>query len=80
MQVSIFLKDKVQTPTGRFKLPSGGQVPWDTEVPGVIRLFNNDGGERSTKSFNPNARYQLADQPGTFELFGDRATTLGTNM
>jgi len=80
IRVSIFLKDKVQTPTGRFKLPSGGQVPWDTEVPGVIRLFNNDGGERSTKSFNPNARYQLADQPGTFELFGDRATTLGTNM
>lgn len=35
-QVSIFLKDKVQTPNGRFVLPTDGQVPWDTETPGAI--------------------------------------------
>lgn len=31
------MKDKVQTPNGRFVLPTNGQVPWDTEVPGTIR-------------------------------------------
>lgn len=36
VQVSIFLKDKVQTPTGRFVLPKDGQVPWGSDTPGVI--------------------------------------------
>ena len=38
LQVSIFLKDKVQSSNGRFVLAVNGQVPWDTEVPGVVRL------------------------------------------
>ena len=38
LQVSIFLRDKVQhNNTGRFVLPVGGPLPVDTEVPGKIR-------------------------------------------
>lgn len=37
LQVSIFLKDKVQNSNGHFVLPISGPVPWGTEVPGLIR-------------------------------------------
>lgn len=36
-QVSIFLKDKVQSANGKFVLTTDGAVPWDSEVPGAIR-------------------------------------------
>ncbi|XP_065057182.1 protein OSCP1-like [Rhopilema esculentum] len=79
IRVSIFLKDKVQTPNGRFILPKDGQVPWDTEVPGTIRLFEN-GKQAKTKSFKTSVKCQLADKPGSYELLGDRVTKLGRNM
>ena len=37
LQVSIFLKDKVQSASGKFVLTTDGLVPWETEVPGAIR-------------------------------------------
>lgn len=37
LQVSIFLKDKVQNSNGRFVLPTGGAVPYGAEVPGTIK-------------------------------------------
>ncbi len=37
LQVSIFLKDKVQNSNGRFVLPTSGPVPYGFELPGVIR-------------------------------------------
>lgn len=43
IRVSMFLKDKVQNNNGRFVLPVSGPVPWGTEVPGLIRMFNNKG-------------------------------------
>ena len=41
-QVSIFLKDKVQSTNGKFVLTTDGAVPWDSEVPGAIRQGNID--------------------------------------
>lgn len=37
LQVSIFLKDKVQNANGKFVITIDGVVPWDSEVPGAIR-------------------------------------------
>ena len=38
LQVSIFLRDKVQhNNTGRFVLPISGPLPVDVELPGKIR-------------------------------------------
>ena len=37
MQVSLFLREKVQHNTGRFVLPVSGALPVDVEVPGNIR-------------------------------------------
>lgn len=79
IRVSIFLKDKVQTPNGRFVLSTCGQVPWHTEVPGEIRLFDKGKQVKST-NFATSVQNQLADKPGSFELIGERMTKLGKNM
>lgn len=39
LQVSIFLKDKVQNSNGRFVLPTSGPVPHGTQSPGLIRYL-----------------------------------------
>jgi len=80
IRVSIFLKDKVQSANGKFVLTTDGLVPWETEVPGAIRYFGDDGQISRTSHFVTGCRHQLADKPGSFELLGDRVTKLGTNM
>jgi len=80
IRVSIFLKDKVQTPNGRFILPKGGKVPWGSETPGVIRFYNDQGEQANLSSFFVEGKYQLPDKPGSFEILGDRGTRLGVNM
>ncbi|EDO33556.1 predicted protein [Nematostella vectensis] len=80
IRVSIFLKDKVQTANGKFVLPTDGPVPWDTEVPGAIRYFGDDGSVMKTTHFTTTCQHELADKPGSFELLGDRVIKLGRNM
>jgi len=80
IRVSIFLKDGVQMPNGRFVLPRGGQVPWGSDPPGNIRFFNSEGQQKNVVSFEMTERYQLSDKLGSFELYGDRCTELGGNM
>lgn len=80
IRVSIFLKDKVQSANGKFVLTTDGVVPWDTEVPGAIRYFNEDGQISRTSHFVTGCRHQLSDKPGSFELLGDRVIKLGSNM
>lgn len=80
IRVSIFLKDKVQSANGKFVLTNDGAVPWDTEVPGAIRYFSDDGQVSRTSHFVTGCRHQLPDKPGSFELLGDRVIKLGTNM
>ncbi|XP_036602791.1 protein OSCP1 [Trichosurus vulpecula] len=78
--VSIFLKDKVQNSNGRFVLPISGPVPWGIEVPGLIRMFNNKGEEVKRVEFKHGGHYVRAQSEGSFDLYGDRVLTLGTNM
>ncbi|XP_066125731.1 protein OSCP1 isoform X3 [Saccopteryx bilineata] len=79
-RVSIFLKDKVQNSNGRFVLPVSGPVPWGTEVPGLIRMFNQKGEEMKRVDFQHGGTYVTAPKEGSFELHGDRVLKLGTNM
>ncbi|XP_042201441.1 protein OSCP1 isoform X2 [Callorhinchus milii] len=80
IRVSIFLKDKVQNSNGRFVLPVFGPVPWGTEVPGLIRMFNFNGEEAKQSEFPTTNGYTCALREGSFDLFGDRVIKLGTNM
>ncbi|TKS82369.1 Protein OSCP1 [Collichthys lucidus] len=80
IRVSIFLKDKVQNSNGRFVLPTSGPVPHGTQVPGLIRMFGCTGEETSRVQFSNGGNYTSAVREGSFELFGDRVTKLGTNM
>uniref|UniRef100_A0A8C3NH56 Uncharacterized protein n=1 Tax=Geospiza parvula TaxID=87175 RepID=A0A8C3NH56_GEOPR len=80
IRVSIFLKDKVQNSNGRFVLPTSGPVPWGTEVPGLIRIFNHKGVEVKRAEFTTAGNYVTPQREGSFELYGDRVLKLGTNM
>uniref|UniRef100_A0A8B9F506 Organic solute carrier partner 1 n=1 Tax=Amazona collaria TaxID=241587 RepID=A0A8B9F506_9PSIT len=80
IRVSIFLKDKVQNSNGRFVLPISGPVPWGTEVPGLIRIFNHDGDEVKRTEFTTPGNYVTPQREGSFGLYGDRVLKLGTNM
>ncbi|XP_060062175.1 protein OSCP1-like isoform X2 [Erinaceus europaeus] len=80
VEVSIFLKDKVQNSNGRFVLPVSGPVPWGTEVPGLIRVFNSKGEEVKQVEFKHGGSYVTAPKEGSFEFDGDRVLKLGTNM
>ncbi|XP_032304854.1 protein OSCP1 isoform X1 [Coturnix japonica] len=80
IRVSIFLKDKVQNSNGRFVLPISGPVPWGTEVPGLIRMFNCNGDEVKRTEFTTGGNYVAPQREGSFELYGDRVLKLGTNM
>ncbi|XP_028595039.2 protein OSCP1 isoform X2 [Podarcis muralis] len=80
IRVSILLKDKVQNSNGHFVLPTSGPVPWGTEVPGLIRLFNSKGDEIKRTEFVSGGNYQLPYREGSFDLYGDRVIKLGTNI
>uniref|UniRef100_A0A8C9S8W4 Organic solute carrier partner 1 n=1 Tax=Scleropages formosus TaxID=113540 RepID=A0A8C9S8W4_SCLFO len=85
IRVSAFLKDKVQTCSGRFVLPLGGPVPCGSEVPGLIRLFVRCPGEACRGQevchlFPSGGAYCGALPEGSFHMSGDRVITLGTNM
>ncbi|XP_068125160.1 protein OSCP1 isoform X2 [Hyperolius riggenbachi] len=80
IRVSIFLKDKVQNSNGRFVLPTTGPVPWGTEVPGLIRIYNHKGEEVKRVEFDNVGTYVSPLREGSYDLFGDRVLKLGTNM
>ncbi|XP_069828754.1 protein OSCP1 isoform X2 [Dendropsophus ebraccatus] len=80
IRVSIFLKDKVQNSNGRFVLPTSGPVPWGTEVPGIVRIFNCKGEEVKRMEFQNGGNYVSPLREGSYDLFGDRVLKLGTNM
>ncbi|XP_078537331.1 protein OSCP1 isoform X2 [Lissotriton helveticus] len=80
IRVSIFLKDKVQNSNGRFVLPTSGPVPWGTEVPGLIRMFNFSGEEVKRVEFLNGGSYSSPLREGSYDLYGDRVHKLGTNM
>ncbi|XP_055749788.1 protein OSCP1-like [Salvelinus fontinalis] len=80
VRVSLFLKDKVQNPNGRFSLSTTGPVPHGTEVPGLIRMFSSNGKEWKRWEFPTGGSYTSSIRVGSFERFGDRVIRIGTNM
>lgn len=80
VRVSIFLKEKIQKPDGRFVLPTSGPVPHGSDVPGLIRWFNSRGREVRRREFPSGGCYSSSLREGSFDVAGDRATRLGTNM
>ncbi|KAK7072230.1 Protein oscp1 [Halocaridina rubra] len=80
IRVSVFLKDKKQTPTGAFVINSGGPVPHGSEVSGSIRVFDGNGEVFNILRFTPGDYYSAPIPYGSLELVGPRGTLLGTNM
>ncbi|XP_073338902.1 protein OSCP1a [Pagrus major] len=80
VRVSLFLKNQVQKPNGRFALSTSGPVPHGIDVPGLIRTFDCKGREVSRVEFPTGGCYSSPIREGSFLLNGDRVSTLGLNM
>uniref|UniRef100_A0A3B5MY54 Organic solute carrier partner 1a n=1 Tax=Xiphophorus couchianus TaxID=32473 RepID=A0A3B5MY54_9TELE len=79
-RVSVFLKNQIQNPSGRFVLMTSGPVPTRVEVPGLIRTFDSRGREVGRSEFLPGGTYSGSVGEGSFELSGDRVLKLGQNL
>ncbi|XP_004548948.3 protein OSCP1a [Maylandia zebra] len=80
VRVSLFLKDQIQNPNGRFALTTSGPVPHGTDVPGLIRIFDCRGREVRRREFPSGGSYTSSIREGSFELHGNRVIRLGMNM
>ncbi|XP_026206051.1 protein OSCP1a [Anabas testudineus] len=80
VRVSLFLRDKIQNPNGRFALSTSGPVPHGIDVPGLIRTFDSKGREVTRSEFLTGGSYSSPIRQGSFELHGDRVIRLGTNV
>ncbi|XP_022613103.1 protein OSCP1-like isoform X1 [Seriola dumerili] len=80
VRVSLFLKNQVQNPNGRFALSTSGPVPRGIDVPGLIRTFDSKGREVRRSEFPPGGSYSSPIREGCFDLHGDRVIRLGLNM
>ncbi|XP_070778131.1 protein OSCP1a [Enoplosus armatus] len=80
VRVSLFLKNQVQNPNGRFALTTSGPVPHGVDVPGLIRIFDRKGREVRRSEFPTGGSYTSPIREGSFELHGDRVIRLGLNI
>ncbi|KAM6974609.1 protein OSCP1a isoform 2-T2 [Tautogolabrus adspersus] len=80
VRVSLFMKNKVQNPNGRFVLSTSGPVPHGVDIPGLIRTFDSKGKEVKQSEFPTGGSYTSSIREGSFELHGDRVIRLGLNM
>ncbi|XP_044028868.1 protein OSCP1a isoform X2 [Siniperca chuatsi] len=80
VRVSLFLKNQVQNPNGRFALTTSGPVPHGIDVPGLIRTFDRKGREVRRSEFPTGGSYTSPIREGSFELHGDRVIRLGLNI
>ncbi|XP_061521621.1 protein OSCP1-like [Phycodurus eques] len=78
VRVSIFLKNKIQNPNGRFALSTS--VPHGMDVPGIIRIFDNKGRQMQQSRFSSGGSYTLPIKDASFGLHGDRIIKLGVNI
>ncbi|XP_032390795.1 protein OSCP1a isoform X2 [Etheostoma spectabile] len=80
VRVSLFLKNQLQNPNGRFVLSTSGPVPYGMDVPGLIRTFDRKGREVRRSEFPTGGSYTSPIRKGCFDLHGDRVIRLGMNM
>ncbi|XP_008303703.1 protein OSCP1-like [Stegastes partitus] len=80
IRVSLFLKNQIQNPNGRFAMATSGPVPHGTDVPGLIRALDCKGRELRRTEFPTGGSYSSAIREGSFELHGNRVIRLGMNM
>ncbi|XP_063602215.1 protein OSCP1-like [Penaeus indicus] len=80
IRVSLFLKENQQNPSGAFVIDTDGAVPYGTEVPGSVRIFDSKEEVTSLKRFVTGGHHAPSLPVGSLALVGDRVTTLGTNM
>ncbi|XP_077405318.1 protein OSCP1a isoform X2 [Vanacampus margaritifer] len=80
IRVSVFLKNKIQNPNGRFALSSSDPVPHGMDLPGVIRMFDTKGREIRQSRFPSGGNYSRPIRDASFGLHGDRVIKLGVNM
>ncbi|XP_034748526.1 protein OSCP1a isoform X2 [Etheostoma cragini] len=80
VRVSLFLKNQLQNPNGRFALSTSGPVPYGMDVPGLIRTFDRKGREVRRSEFPTGGSYTSPIRKGCFDLHGDRVIRLGMNM
>ncbi|KAI6651701.1 Protein OSCP1 [Oopsacas minuta] len=79
IRVSIFLRDHVQLPSGRFILLPEGEIVQPYDIPGVIKSYKN-GSETSRTFFHTPGKYSITKDIGSLAVRGDRAITYGVNM
>lgn len=75
VKVSLFLQQNLQTINGVLVLNNKGKLPFQTEVPGQIRFFENDQIVRTAPFFT-----ELADACTTASQVLDPDFTFGLNM
>ncbi|XP_051811743.1 protein OSCP1a [Acanthochromis polyacanthus] len=80
VRVSLFLKNQIQNPNGRFAMAPSGPVPHGTDVPGLIRTLDSKGREIRRTEFPTGGSYSSPIREGSFELYGNRVIRLGMNM
>ena len=60
----MFVNNGQQKESGRFVLPKGGELPWGSDPPGTIILYDSEGNEQETKTFDAWGHYQLPFKQG----------------
>ncbi|XP_047481762.1 protein OSCP1-like [Penaeus chinensis] len=80
IRVSLFLKENQQNPSGAFVIDTDGAVPFGTEVPGSVRIFDSKEEVTGLKRFVTGGHHAPSLPVGSLALVGDRVTALGTNM
>ena len=65
----MFVNNGIQKDNGRFVLPKGGELPWGSDPPGTITLYDEEGKEQETKTFDAWGQYQLPFKQGEHEIF-----------
>ncbi|XP_077599829.1 protein OSCP1a isoform X2 [Stigmatopora nigra] len=80
IRVSIFLKNRIQNPNGRFIMSTSCPVPHGMDVPGIIRNFDKKGRETCRYRFSSGGNYCHPIKDASFGLHGERVIKLGVNM
>ncbi|XP_075259480.1 uncharacterized protein LOC142351229 [Convolutriloba macropyga] len=80
VRVSVFLRDKLQTQTGKFIIGPNRTLASGVDTPGSIRIYKRDGSWARTKAFKPGVSCVKLSKEPAYGIYGDRVITLGLNL